>query len=104
MLEYDRIDISEGIDINKCEETSRRCNLCKFYYFLDKNFSYGPFAYGPFLCNGCYDMSLKAVSMQNLAIINHSGNHYRVNFAFISKKDAYNLIKNATIIDKKGTL
>ena len=23
MLEYDRTDISEGIDINKCEETSR---------------------------------------------------------------------------------
>ena len=96
MLEYDRIDISEGIDISKCEETSRRC---KFYYFLDKNFSYGQF-----LCNGCYDMSLKAVSMQNLAIINHNGNHDRVNFVFISKKDAYNLIKNATIIDKKGTL
>ena len=49
-------------------------------------------------------MSLKAVSMLNLAIINHNRNHYRVNFAFISKKDAYNLIKNATIIDKKGTL
>ena len=99
MLEYDRFDISEGIDINKCEETYRRCSLCKFYYFLDKNFSYGPF-----LCNGCYDMSLKAVSMQNLAITNHNGNHYHVNFAFINKKDAYNLIKNAIIIDKKGTL
>ena len=49
-------------------------------------------------------MSLKPVSMQNLAIINNNGNHYRVNFAFISKKDAYNSIKNATIIDKKGTL
>ena len=49
-------------------------------------------------------MSSKAVSMQNLAIINHNGNHYGVNFAVISKKDAYNLIKNATIIDKKGTL
>ena len=97
MLEYD-IDISKGIDINKCEATSRRCSLCKYYYFLDKNFSYGPF-----LCNSCY-MPLKAVSMQNLAIINHNGNHYRVNFAFISKKDVYNLIKNATIIDKKGTL
>ena len=95
MLEYDRVDISEG----KCEEISRRCSLYKFYYFLDKNFSYGPF-----LCNGCYDMSLKAVSMQNLTIINHNGNHYRVNFAFISKKDAYNLIKNATITDKNGTL
>ena len=49
-------------------------------------------------------MSLKAVNMQNVGVINHNGNHYRVNFAFISKKDAYNLIKNATIIDKKGTL
>ena len=38
MLAHDRIDISEGIDINKCEETSRECSLCKFYYFLDKNF------------------------------------------------------------------
>ena len=37
MLEYDRINISEGIDINKCEETCRKCSLCKFYYFLDKN-------------------------------------------------------------------
>ena len=99
MLEYDRIDISEGIDIKKCKETSRECGLCKFYYFLDKNFSYGPY-----LCDGWNDMSLKAISMKNLAIINHNGNHYRVNFAFMSKKTAYNLIKDATIIDKKGTL
>ena len=99
MLEYDRIDISEGIDVHKNKNISRECSLCKFYYFLDKNFKYGPY-----LCDGCYDMSLKAISMQNLTIMNHNGNRYRVNFAFISKKDAYNLIKNATIIDKKGTL
>ena len=42
--------------------------------------------------------------MKNLAIINHNGNHCCVNFTLISKKDAYNLIKNATITDKKGTL
>ena len=99
MLEYHRIDIFEGIDIKKCKETSRECNLFKYYYFLDKNFNYGPY-----LCNGFYDTSLKAVSIKNLASINHNGNHYRVYFAFISKKDAYNLIKNAAIIDKKGTL
>ena len=99
MLEYDRVDISEGIDIKKCKETSRKCNLYKFLFFLDKNFSYGPY-----LCNGCYDMSLKAISIENLAVINHNGNHYRVNFASMSKKDAFNLIKNAIIIDKKGTL
>ena len=47
---------------------------------------------------------MKANSMQNFAIINHNENHYRVNFVFISKKDAFNLIKNAVITDKKGTL
>ena len=99
MLEYNRIDISEGIDIKKCKETSRECSLCKFYYFLDKNFNYGPY-----LCNGCYDMSLKAISIKNLSIINHNRNAYRVNFASMSKKDAFNLIKNAVIIDKKRTL
>ena len=99
MLEYDRIDLSEGINNKKCKETSRECSLCKFYYFLDKKFNYGPY-----LCNGCYDMSLKTISMQNLAIINHNGNAYRVNFASMREKDAFNLIRNAVIIDKKGTL
>ena len=99
MLEYDRINISEGIDINKCEETSRKCSLCKFYYFLDKNFKYGPY-----LCDGCYDISMKAVSMQNLTIINHNGNYYRVIFTFMTKKNAYNLIKNAIMKCYKNSI
>ena len=49
-------------------------------------------------------MFIKAVSSQNLTIINHNGNYYRVIFAIISKKDAYNLIKNAVILGEKGTL
>ena len=28
MLEYNRIDFSEGIDNKKCKETSRECSLC----------------------------------------------------------------------------
>ena len=82
MLEYDRIDILKVSILKKCKETSRECSLCKFYYLLDKNFNYGPY-----LCNGCHDMSLKVISMQNLSIINHNGNYYHVNFAFISKKE-----------------
>ena len=99
MLECDRIDISEGIDVNKNKNISRKCSLCKFYCFLDKNFKYGLY-----LCDGCYDISIKANSMQNLAIVYHGDNAYRVIFVFMSKKDAFNLIKNAVIIDKKGTL
>ena len=96
MLEYDRIDISEGTDVNKTSN-SRECSLCKFYYFLNKNFNYQTH-----LCDACHDISMKANSMQNLAIIYHRGNAYPVNFVFMSKNDAFNLIKNSNIIDKKG--
>ena len=99
MLEYDRIGLSEGIDVNKCEDTSRKCNLCQYYYFVFKNFNYQRY-----LCDVCLDMSVKALSMQHLTIIYHNGHAHRVNFMFMSKNDAFNLIKNSIIIDKKGTL
>ena len=47
---------------------------------------------------------MKTVSTQNLTIINNNGNYYRVIFAFMTKKDASNLIKNAVILGEKGTL
>ena len=99
MLEYDRIDLSEGIDINKCKYISKKCSLCKFYYFLDKNVNYGPY-----LCDGCYAMSLKAKSIKNLAIAYRGEQAYRINFASMYKNDAFSLIKNSVIIDKKGAL
>ena len=42
--------------------------------------------------------------MQNLASIYHERNAYRVNFVFMSENDAFNLIKNSNVIDKKGLL
>ena len=49
----------------------------------------------------CHD---KAISMHNICIGYNNGNPYRINFVFLSKNDALNLIKNAVIIDKKGVL
>ena len=34
MLEYDRIDISEGIDVNKTN-LSKECDICHYWYFKD---------------------------------------------------------------------
>ena len=56
-----------------------------------------------YLCDGCHDMSIKAISMQHLVIVYHCGNAYRVNYMFMSRNNAFNLIKNS-IIDKKGVL
>ena len=47
---------------------------------------------------------MKKVSTQDLAIINHNGNYCCVIFTFMSKKDVYNLIKNAVILGEKETL
>ena len=99
MLEYDRIDLSEGIDVNKCEDTSRKCNLCQYYYVAFKNFNYQRY-----LCDGCHDMSVKALSMQHLTIIYHDGHAYRVDSAFMSRNNAFNLMEKSIIIAKKGTL
>ena len=99
MLEYDRIDLSEGIDINKNIATSEKRYLFGYWYFINKNFNYQKY-----MCNGCHDMSTKAISMHNFCIGYSNGNACRINFVFMSKNDALNLIKNALIIDKKGVL
>ena len=62
MSEYDRIDISEGIDVDKTNK-SKECMLCHYWYFLDKNFSYGPY-----LCNGCYNITQKSVDLKILLL------------------------------------
>ena len=38
MLYYDEIDVSEVIDINNTS-SSKECNICHYWYFLDKEFS-----------------------------------------------------------------
>ena len=63
MLEYDRIDISEGIDVDATNK-SKECMLCHYWYFLDKNFSYGPY-----LCDGCYNIMQKCNKFKNIAIV-----------------------------------
>ena len=35
MLEYDRIDISEEIDVDMSDK-SKECILCHYWYFLNK--------------------------------------------------------------------
>ena len=98
MLEYDRIDISEGIDINKTNK-SKECMLCHYWYFLDKNFSYGPY-----LCDGCYNIMQKSIDFKNIAIVYVKGSAYRIHVLCMSKRKAKSLMANSNLIDKKGIL
>ena len=98
MLEYDRIDISEGIDIDKTSK-SKECDICHYWYFLDKNFNYEKY-----LCNGCHDLIQKAMSFNDVAIVSIKGNNYRIRFWYMSKNDTIVLMTNSNLKDKNGIL
>ena len=63
MLEYDRIDISEGVDINK-RNASKKCKICHYWYFKDIGFRYEPH-----LCNGCHGLVLMMLLLFMLKVV-----------------------------------
>ena len=79
MLEYDKIDITEGINLDKTNK-SRECMFCYYWYYLNKNCSYGPFT-----CDGCYDIVQRSTDFKDIAIVHVKNNVYRIYFKDISK-------------------
>ena len=98
MLEYDKIDISEGIDVNKTS-ASKECHIFHYWYFKDIDFKYEPY-----LCNGCPDLTQKAMSFNDIAAIYVKRSAYRIHFWYMSKDDAISIMNNSNLIDKKGVL
>ena len=56
---YDRIDVSEGINVNNTS-VSKECDICHYLYFLDKGLKSRPD-----FCNWYYDVLMMSM---NLAI------------------------------------
>ena len=98
MLEYERIDISEGIDVNKTS-LSKECDICHYWYFKGIGFKHEPY-----LCNGCYDLMQKAMGFNNIAIVHIKENAYRIHFWYMSKNDAINIMNGSNLVDKRGVL
>ena len=67
MLQYKKIDVSEGIDINKTSP-SKECMLCHYCYFKDVGFKFEPH-----VCNKCLDILMTAAELKNIAILNVKG-------------------------------
>ena len=95
MLKYDRIDISEGTDVDKTNE-SRECKFCHYWYFLNKNFSYGPFT-----CDGCYDIVQRSTDFKDIVIVHIENNADRF---FMSKHKAKKIMNKFDLIGKSGNI
>ena len=98
MLEYERIHISEGIYVNKTN-LSKECDIWCYWYFKNTGFKYEPY-----LRNGCHDLILKAMSFNNIVIVYVKGSAYRINFWYMSKDDAINIMSCSILLDKRGVL
>ena len=98
MLEYNRMDISEGIDVNKTN-LWKECDICCYWYFKDIGFKYEKN-----LCNGCHDLMEKAISFNNVTIAYVKGSAYRIHFWYMSKDDAINIMNGSNLVNEKGAL
>ena len=98
MIEYERIDISEGIDVNKTN-LSKESDNYHYWYFKDISFKYQPY-----LCNGFHDLMQKAMGFNNIAILYVKGSAYRIHFWDMSKDDAINIMTGSNLFDKRGVL
>ena len=98
MSHFDRIDVSEEIDVYKTSESKER-NICRCCYFLDKGFKFKPN-----VCNRCHDLLMMSMDRSDIAILNIKRADYRCIISGISKDKAINLMQNTDLTEKSRTL
>ena len=87
MLQYEKIDISEEIDVNKTSASKVR-ELCHYWFFKNVGFKFEEH-----ICNGCHDLLTMALSLKNIAILSAKGATFRCLLMGISKSEALKKIK-----------
>ena len=94
MLQYEKINASKGIDVNKTS-LSKECMLCHYWYFKDVGFKFEPH-----VCNKCHDVLMTAYELKNIAILNVKGVDFRCILWGISRDEAVNRLNNSVLEDK----
>ena len=94
----DRIDVSEGIDVNKTS-ASKKCDICQYWYFLNKAFKFQANVF-----NRCNDLLMMSMNLSDIAVLNIKDSDNGCIIRGIRKNEAINLMKNINCIEKSGAL
>ena len=94
MLQYKKIDVSEGIDLNKTS-ASKECELCHYCFFKDIGFKFEEH-----VCNKCHDLLTMAYSLKNIAILSAKGATFRCLLMGISKNKGFKKLNNSVTYDR----
>ena len=81
MLYYDRIDVSQEIDVDKTSQ-SKECDICHNWYFLNKEFTFPLNVF-----NGCHDLLMIYMKLSDIAILNIKDADYCCNIRGMSKTE-----------------
>ena len=93
MLQYEKIDVSEEIDVNKTS-ASKECELCHYWFFKDIGFKFEEH-----VCNKCHDLLTIAYSLKNIAILSAKGATFRCLLMDINKNEALKKLTNSVTYD-----
>ena len=94
MLQYEKIDVSEGIDVNKTS-ASKEYELCHYQFFKDIGFKFEEH-----VCNKCHDLLTIAYSLKDIAILNAKGATFRCILMGISKNEGLKRLNNSVTYDR----
>ena len=94
MLRYQKINISEGIDVNKTS-ASKECELCHYCFFKDIGFTFEEH-----VCNKYHDLLTIAYSLKDVIILNAKGATFRCILMGISKNEGLKRLNNSVTYDR----
>ena len=94
MLQYDKIDVSEGIDVNK-SSTSKECVLCHYWFFKDIGFKSEEH-----VCNGYHNLLRMGFPLKDIAILSAKGTTFRCILMGTSKNEALGKLNNSLTRDR----
>ena len=97
MLQYEGIDVSEGIDLNKSDK-SKECMISHYWYFKDIVYKDEPY-----VCNRCHYLSIVVYNLNDFMILNIKDIACRYYVFNMSKNDAIKLLNNS-VLDNKEVL
>ena len=86
MLYYDKTEVFEEININETS-ASKECDICHYWYFLDKGFKFQPN-----VCNGCHDVLIMSMKLSDIAILYINSANYCCIVTGVNKSEATNLM------------
>ena len=93
-LKYEKIDVSEGIDVNKTSK-SEKFELCHYRFFKDLGFKFEKH-----VCNKCHDLLTMAHSLKNIATLSAKATTFRCLLMGISKNEALKKLNNSVTYDR----